>query len=121
MNKEKVVSQSRTQVELKNVQIIFANFKGVRTQFNAAGDRNFCIVLDEETAIELMEKGWNVKEKPDKVLYIRVNIKRNDFVSHAVEIAERVDVLVHPYQWTVGEHSGVKLYMDDISVHQKGE
>lgn len=47
---------------IENAQVIFRNFTGKEGMYNAEGDRNFCILLDDETAKELIKDGWNVKE-----------------------------------------------------------
>lgn len=41
--------------------LINRNFSGRKTDFNAEGSRNFCIVLDFDTAEKLKAQGWNVK------------------------------------------------------------
>ena len=60
-------------------QIIFRNFEGAAGQFNNAGDRNFCLIIDEELAGELQSKGFSVKhtkarEDFDSVPYIKIKV-----------------------------------------------
>ncbi len=65
----------------ENVKIIFKNFSGKKTEYNAAGKRNFCVLIeDDDLAMHLKMDGWNVKDlKPyneDDTIkhYIQVNV-----------------------------------------------
>ena len=117
----------RRNVELRDVQIVFRNFEGREELYNREGDRNFHIVLDEETANILEADGYNVKRKPPKeeggdwfnILKVKVNFKgrpptvalvsktkqtRNTLDTDTVLLAdhadfERVDVEISPYDW----------------------
>lgn len=48
-------------VMIRNARIIFRNFSGLEGQYNAAGQRNFGVVLPPETAMAMAEDGWNIK------------------------------------------------------------
>lgn len=72
---------------LEDVEILpggFRNFSGRPGQYNAEGERNFCVVLPDGLEKELMDNDWNVKpleglEEGDPVRYfIRVKVKFND-------------------------------------------
>ena len=62
-------------------QIIFRNFAGSQTKFNAEGQRNFCLVLDQDEAAQYASDGWNVKvrepreEDGDPTFYLKVKVK----------------------------------------------
>lgn len=124
-------------LEIENARIIFRNFKGEPSQFNAKGDRNFCVILDKETAKLLSADGWNVKqlrskeedEEPEFYMQVKVNfngrppkvvkIKRGkpieldeDSVSNLDDAdIEHVDLIINPYQWNINGKSGIKAYL----------
>lgn len=69
-------------VQMDGCRIIYRNFTGRGTQYNREGDRNFCVVIeDQETADRLIEEGFNVKirqpreEGEDPFMYLKVNVK----------------------------------------------
>lgn len=66
---------------IDSARITFRNFAGAPGQYNAAGQRNFHIVLPEEVAQALMEDGFNVKSRPPReegdapFYHLKVNVK----------------------------------------------
>ena len=51
-----------TPILIQDAKIIFRNFVGEKRRFNAQGDRNFHVVLEDEAIIDLLLKdGWNLK------------------------------------------------------------
>lgn len=46
---------------VEDAEIVFRNFAGREDAYNAAGDRNFSVILDEETAEAMLADGWNIK------------------------------------------------------------
>lgn len=126
-------------LEIENARILFRNFEGKPSQFNAKGDRNFCVILDidKETADTFKADGWNIKqlrpreegEEPEFYMQVKVNfngrppkvvkIKRGkpieldeDSVSNLDDAdIEHVDLIISPYQWNVNGKSGIKAYL----------
>jgi len=132
-------------VLMENVKIIFRNFAGKEGQYNREGDRNFCVLLDHETAQAMDDDGWNVKvlkvrddaeegELPQPYLPVAVNFKgrpprvvmvssRGRTTLHEDEVElldwadiENVDLIVNPYEWVVNGKTGVKAYLKSIFV-----
>lgn len=50
-------------ITIENVEVIWPNLSGTKTDMNAEGDRNFNIVLTQQQADDLAADGWNVKCK----------------------------------------------------------
>lgn len=49
-------------ITLSGARILFRNFSGNASQFNAAGNRNFCVILDDPNMVKNLERdGWNVR------------------------------------------------------------
>lgn len=69
------------QLLVEDARIIFRNFAGKEGQYNAEGDRNFCLLLDDALAKQLVEDGWNVKtlrareEGEEPQPYIQISVK----------------------------------------------
>jgi hypothetical protein len=129
-------------VTLEGVRIVFRNFSGNETQYNAAGKRNFNVVLDEAMANLLESDGWNVKRKPPKeegddpfnVLHVTVSYKgrpprvimissrgRTTLDEETVDLLdfadiENVDMIIRPYDWEVNGNTGRKAYLHAIYV-----
>lgn len=55
---EKIVTNN---INIEGAKLIFRNFKGEGTQYNAKGNRNFGVLLDDDLADQLAEDGWNIK------------------------------------------------------------
>ena len=130
-------------VVMENVRIIFRNFAGREGMYNREGDRNFCVLLDDEDTADAMTKdGWNVKmlkareedEADQPYLQVSVNFKgkpprvvmitsrgRTTLQEDAVELLDWadirvVDLIVRPYEWAVNGKTGVKAYLQSIFV-----
>lgn len=69
-------------LKIENANILFPNFAGNETQYNRAGDRNFCVEIDETVVNRLVKDGWNVKtlaprdeeEEEKERYYIQVSV-----------------------------------------------
>ena len=128
---------------LENVKLIFKNFRGEERQFNASGDRNFSIVIDDLALGErLAKEGWAVRpltnrdtgEQEAWHLPVKVNFdgvpprvykvspssgKQTMLSEQTVDILDYTpikfaDVTVNPYEWSVQGNSGVKAYLSVI-------
>jgi len=73
-------------VTFEDVRILFRNFSGTPGRFNAKGDRNFCMILDDETAAAMMADGFNVRflkarvegEADQPIIEVKVKYTKRD-------------------------------------------
>lgn len=134
--------QSNRQVLIEDAHILFRNFGGAEGPYNRAGDRNFCVLLDDDIAEALSADGWNVKELDPKdegdtpTPYLQVSVKyeirppRVVMISstgktnltaetvHTLDYADiaKADVLINPYDWEVNGKKGTKAYLKSLFV-----
>ncbi len=128
---------------IENARIIFRNFSGRESQFNRAGNRNFCVVIDDkELAADLAEDGWNVKmtnqnnEEYDSEFYIQCSVnfdnippsiwlvtnknktklKEEDMDNLDYADFKNVDLIIRPYNWEVNGKTGVKAYVKTMYI-----
>lgn len=127
----------------ENCRIIFRNFAGQQSQYNRAGDRNFCVIINnKDDAAAMAEDGWNVKYLPpldeggEETAYLPVAVSYSNIpptitmisskgqtrldestikILDHVEI-ENVDLIINPYNWSVNGKSGVKAYVKTMFV-----
>lgn len=128
---------------IEDAHILFRNFAGKPSKFNAAGARNFCVFIDDDSMVQsLMADGWNIKtlaardaEERDRS-YIQVSVNFEYVPPKVVLVTKRgqtildeesiesldyaeiknVDLTIRPYLWEVGEKSGVKAYLKTLYV-----
>ena len=127
---------------MEDARIVFRNFAGAEGMYNREGDRNFCVLLDEDTAQMMIQDGWNVKRlKPREdaeqgTAYIQVSVGFKGRPPRMVMITSKgrvdlgeeecilldwadiltVDLIVRPYHWNVNGRTGVKAYLKSIFV-----
>ena len=127
---------------IKDARIIFRNFKGVEDRYNREGDRNFAVCLDDPVAEEMAQDGWNIKwlkareEGESEQAYLQVSVSfkvrppriillssngRNQLGEREVEMLDwidmaKVDLIVTPYNWEIGDKSGIKAYLKTMYV-----
>ena len=53
-------------ITIYGAKLCFRNFSGKPSEYNAEGDRNACIILNDEQAEELAQAGWPVKVRPPR-------------------------------------------------------
>ena len=135
----------KNNITIQDARIIFRNFTGKESRYNAKGSRNFCVILDEDLATQLSEDGWNVKwpkesedsdETKELKPYIQVKVKYGEIPPKVVLITSRgqqkldeedismldwaaidtVDLVIRPYNYEVRGTSGVSAYLRSMYV-----
>lgn len=129
--------------ELEDVMVKWnwSHFDGRADTFNDEGDHNFTIILPEETAKELLKRGWTgVKENepyeegdpPEWTLKVKISyryeapkiylIKRgrkfraeeSDLRDIRRDSCSQIDVIITPSRWINGPRTGVTAYVKEL-------
>ena len=142
MERIKLPEKQLQNVLLEGRRILYRNFSGVEGRFNAKGDRNFNVLLEDDEAERMLEDGWNVKylqprdeeDKPQPRLEVAVSFKNrppnvvlltdhgktqlDESMVSLLDWADiiNVDLIIRPYQWEVGGRTGVKAYVKSLYV-----
>lgn len=127
---------------MEDARIVFRNFAGEERQYNREGDRNFCILLEDDLAADMLADGWNIKRlKPrdgaeQGTAYIQVSVGFKGRPPRMVMITSRgrtdlgedecvlfdwadiliCDLIIRPYHWNVNGRTGVKAYLKSIFI-----
>jgi hypothetical protein len=129
-------------IVFEGARILFRNFAGKEGKYNAEGDRNFALILNQQDADAMEAQGWNIKylrpreegDQPQAWVPVSVSYKRRpprvvvitsrgrtDIPENLLDILDwadiaNVDLIIHPYSWSVNGNSGVKAYLKTIFV-----
>lgn len=127
---------------VENARLAFRNFAGNAGKYNAAGRRNFVVLLNSDDAPALIEQGWNIKflkprdedEEPTPYIQVAVNFENRPprilLVTSRGKTAldedtvslldwadvETADVTIRPYVWEVNGATGIKAYVKTLVV-----
>ena len=131
-------------LEIEDARLLFPNFSGKEKTYNREGDRNFCVVIDDEEMVKkLIADGWNVRVLPPRdedeapLHYIQVAVRFDNFPPNIFLVNKRskpvrldeesvdvldnadiqsVDLLINPSHWQANGKSGIKAYLRTMYV-----
>lgn len=125
-------------ITFRDVRLLWPNFSGEERKFNPPGSRNFALPLDEETAVQMYNAGWAVKEKVTEdgthLYHLKVTVKmdgkrppriflitksRNrrmqldESTVSAVDFAQfdLLDITIRPFNYDINGKKGVSAYL----------
>lgn len=132
-------------ITFEDAHIMYRNLAGLPTKFKPAGGiRDFTLLLDEDTALAMLDDGWNVKylkpredvEDSEPRPYVKVFAQYVKFPPRIVLInsrgktvltedniniidfaeIEKIDLIIRPYNWEVNGNTGVKALVKSMYV-----
>ncbi len=138
-----VNERGKEQLVIEDAVLRFHNFAGAKTEYNAQGNRNIDVILpDNKMAVEMGERGWNVKiRKPrneDEAPYYTLNVKinmesrwppkiiqvnRSQQIPYDAEMVDGLDdvsmmdigIVINGSEWENERFGkGVKAYLDQL-------
>ena len=127
---------------MEDARIVFRNFAGAEGMYNREGDRNFCVLLEEDLARDMLDDGWNIKRlkprdgeelgtayiqvavgfkgRPPRMVMItskgRLDLGEDDCILFDWADILVCDLIIRPYHWNVSGKSGVKAYLKSIFI-----
>lgn len=127
---------------VEDARLIFRNFSGREGPYNRPGDASFCVILDPDTAMKMLEDGWNVKylkpqeEGEEGAPYINVAVKFDKYPPKVFMITDTArtrldvdsvivldwadiraaDLIARGSDWATGDKSGTKAYLQSLFV-----
>ena len=136
--------RNEKKLTIENAHIFYRNFSGKPSQYNTAGNRNFCVEIpNQELADILAAEGWTIKQRGGKeegdepMNYTQVKINFNGYkppkvimicgrnqqilteetidLLDSAEI-ENVDLIINPSEYEVRGAKGIKGYVDTMYV-----
>ena len=136
------MSKRTENIVIENARLILKNFAGEESKFNRAGNRNFCVILDHESADDLKDMGWNIKylrprdDEDEPTPYLQVTVAFGNFPPKVIMISGKiktpldeesidtldyaeianVDLIIRPYHWEVNGKEGIKAYLKTMYV-----
>lgn len=117
-------------IKIEDAHILYRNFSGRENKYNRAGQRNFCVYIDDPVdAQHFIDEGWNVRVRPPRengeeprpyiqvavsfnkipptiyMLTKRKKVKLDEESIDTLDFAEirHIDLTIRPYNWIIQE------------------
>lgn len=140
------MTKSYKNITFMDAPILFKNFAGEERKFNPAGNRNFCLVIEDEVqAQQMFEEGWNVRILPPRTddevakhyIPVAISYQNNDSFPVCVYIVDgnqrtllnedtigrldhadiaTVDLTIRPRYWDDNGQTKIKAYLKTMYV-----
>ena len=133
-----ILKMANGNITIENARLLFRNFAGKEGPYNAAGSRNFNVVLNPEDAEVMKQQGWNVRylqprdpeDEPLPILKVKVNMD-GDYPPQIFQITsagktrlnkdtvanldwaefQNVDLVISPYHYEIHGRTGITAYL----------
>lgn len=126
----KTNDQKLPTITMEGVKLLFRNFSGKKTDYNAEGQRNFCVLLPPDAAEQMAKDGYNIKftrprdedDTADPYVQVKINYGgarpprvvlitdrgRTELGEDELNILDwadirNVDLILGPYRWKLRE------------------
>lgn len=135
--------RGKEQLVIEDAVLRFHNFAGAQTDFNMKGNRNIDVILpNNEMAVAMGEKGWNVKirrpvdpeDDPYYTLNVKINmdsrwppkivqVNKNQHIQYDAEMLNGLDdvamddigIVINGSEWENERFGhGIKAYLDQL-------
>jgi hypothetical protein len=132
----------RKPIILEGVRLIYRNFSGAASMYNAEGNRVFSVVLTDPMVDELKDLGLNIKytkpkeegdiplayfqvkvnyspnSRPPRVVIIK-NERQTELDETSIHVLDwakiiKADMTLLPYEWEVQGKTGIKPYLKNM-------
>lgn len=130
-------------LRIENTNLIFRNFSGKPSEYNKNGDRGTGVIIPKEMVEELVDRGWNVKERPPRdeqespLYYMNAKcrfdnippkiymctshkkVKLDEETVDQIDYSEisSIDIEISPYDYTIRGESGRAAYIKTLYVN----
>lgn len=130
-------------IRIEDARLMFRNFSGKEKEYNPAGRRNFCVLINNADAPDYIAQGWPIKylkpreqgDEPQAYMEVAVNfanvppkiilinslnkkVQLDEESVSQLDFAniETVDIEVTPYRWNFGGKEGIRAYLKQMYV-----
>lgn len=143
VRRKNLVRGNKNEIFIEGATLLWRNFSGAESKFNKSGDRNFCVIIDDEKMSQKMiSDGWNLKplQKRDdddiQKYYLQVAVRFDNFPPKVVMITRKTkitldeesvstldfadianaDLILNASSWSVNGKEGIKAYLKALYV-----